>query len=65
MMRIYLSFRHENDDEAEGHRVSPEPTRSGEPAPTSPPTIGGRRRSGQWPWWERSDGGSRLSTASR
>ncbi len=22
MMRIYLSFRHENDDEAEGHRVS-------------------------------------------
>jgi hypothetical protein len=22
MMRIYLSFRHENDDEAEGHRVT-------------------------------------------
>ena len=29
MMRIYLSFRHENDDEAEGHRV----TAGAEPGP--------------------------------
>ena len=55
MMRIYLSFRHENDDEAEGHRVAADT-----PEDDAEPTAGHGR------WLGRSDhvpGGGGPTTA--
>ena len=41
MMRIYLSFRHENDDEADGHRVAAGADPGGdEPSDDVVPTVG-------------------------
>ena len=67
MMRIYLSFRHENDDQADGPPVSAGGDGRVTLSRQTMPLAGGRRpgRNGLHPWWERSGCGRRLIAASR